>query len=72
MAKKLPPFVVFRRSPDAPAGFSLGDYEGKWVATKDVPALPGDMPSNATGFPTGRFEVNERGQAAEVYEVKPA
>ena len=63
-------FVVIRAAADLPEGFLPPGMEGRWFDRATLPfGYPGD--GGAVAVPTGRFETNDSGQVAEVFEVRP-
>jgi hypothetical protein len=65
--------IVLRVAADAPPGVFLGKDDGRWISRPPgqlavVVRRDGDTGSALTR-PTGRIEVNDVGQIAEVWEV---
>ena len=64
-------YIVFRRSPNLPESIDTGDLDGKWF---DIETMLNytltTFPKVGVAIPTGRFETNDNGQVAEVYELQ--
>ena len=67
-------YGVIRRAADLPESFQIGDLDGKWIEISDPRSFDRHSRparADAIAVPTGRFEANEAGAVAEVYEVRP-
>ncbi|MFI7191450.1 hypothetical protein ACIBQ0_17085 [Nocardia nova] len=70
-----PDYIVIRPAPDLPPGFLPDRLNGRWEDRSRLGIDHGMDFTLASGgavaVPTGRFETNDQGQVAEVYEVRP-
>lgn len=70
-------YIVIRFEEGYPEEWKPPGYDGRWIERRGVPVFPprwpeGSTHTEATAFATGRYETNDDGLRAEVYEVRRA
>lgn len=73
-------WIVYRLSDDLPDPWRAPELDGLWVDRSTVPEYTslqekrGELdpePGECVAIATGRFEADDQGRIAEVYEIRP-
>ncbi len=65
-----PDLIVLRHADSVPAGQRDPRWEGLWLDRAGMRYQPGHVDGEAVAEATGRFEVNDAGKVAEVWEIR--